>query len=150
MSPDPHSQGLTSKEAEARLAEFGRNDPAPSRKRPWIVQLLILFVNPLVLILLIAAAASAVLGERVDAAIIAVVVVVGVAIKFVQTYRFSQAAERLREQATPTATVFREGAWTEIQRRSVVPGDVIRLYAGDLVPADARLIESISTPIKRH
>jgi Mg2+-importing ATPase len=99
-------------------------------------------VNPLVLILLIAAAASAVLGERVDAAIIAVVVVVGVAINFVQTYRSSQAAERLREQVTPTATVLRDGAWKEIQRRSVVPGDVIRLSAGDLVPADARLIES--------
>src|SRR5690349_6007053 len=102
MTPSPLPQGLSSREAEARLAQFGPNDPAPSRRRSGIVQLLILFLNPLVLILLIAAAASALLGERVDASIITVVVVVGVAINFAQTYRSSRAAERLREQVTPT------------------------------------------------
>ncbi len=142
MRPAADNQGLTSREAEARLAEFGANDPAASLKRSSIVELLILFVNPLVLILLIAAAASALLGERVNASIIFVVVVVGVVINFVQTFRSSRAAERLREQVTPTATVLRDGEWREIPRRTVVPGDLIRLSAGDLVPADARLRES--------
>ena len=134
--------GLTSDEAAERLARFGPNEPAPSRRRSGIVQLLSLFLNPLVIILLIAAAASAFLGQVVDACIIVAIVLVSVAINFAQTYRSQKAAERLREQVTPTASVQRDGEWREIPRRNVVPGDLIRLSAGDLVPADARLIES--------
>lgn len=107
--PISKPQGLSSIEAQARLAKFGPNEPAPSRIRSAMVQLLVLFLNPLVLILLIAAAASALLGERVGASIIAVVVTVGVAINFAQTYRSSRAAERLRDQVAPTATVLRDG-----------------------------------------
>ncbi len=134
--------GLTSAEAAQRLDKFGPNDPAPRRRRSGVVQLLGLFLNPLVVILLIAAAASAFLGQIADACIIAAVVLLSVAINFAQTYRSERAAERLREQVTPTATVQRDGEWREIARRSVVPGDAIRLSAGDLVPADARLLES--------
>ncbi|MBZ5607947.1 MAG: magnesium-translocating P-type ATPase [Acidobacteriia bacterium] len=134
--------GLTSEEAAERLERYGPNDPAPSRRRSSVVQLLVLFLNPLVMILLIAAAASAFLGQVVDASIIAAIVVLSVAINFVQTFRSERAVERLRGQVTLTATVSRDGEWREIPRRQVVPGDVIRLGAGDLVPADARLIES--------
>jgi Mg2+-importing ATPase len=134
--------GLTSEEAAQRLAKFGPNDPAPRRKHSGVVQLLGLFLNPLVIILLIAAAASAFLGQIADACIIISVVLLSVAINFSQTYRSERAAERLREQVTPTATVLRDGEWREIARHNVVPGDVICLSAGDLVPADARLIES--------
>jgi Mg2+-importing ATPase len=142
LLPVAKSEGLTSQEAASRLARFGPNDPAPSRKRSWVQQFLILFLNPLIVILLIAAAASALLGERVDAFIITTMVVVGVAINFVQTYRSSRAAEMLRQQVTPTATTLRDGRWQEVPRTSVVPGDLIRLSAGDMVPADARLLES--------
>jgi Mg2+-importing ATPase len=142
MQPISKSQGLTSLEAETRLAKFGPNEPSPSQNRSAIVQLLVLFLNPLVLILLIAAAASALLGGGVDASIIVVVVAVGVAINFAQTYRSSRAAERLREQVAPTATVLHDGKWRQIPRRMVVPGDLIQLSAGDMVPADAHLIES--------
>ena len=69
-------------------------------------------------------------------------VVLGVAINFWQSYRSQQAADRLRASVTPTATVLRDGAWQETPLRNVVPGDVFRLSAGDLVPADARLLES--------
>jgi len=69
-------------------------------------------------------------------------VVLGVTINFWQSYRSQQAAERLRVSVTPTATVLRDAAWLEIPLRNVVPGDVFRLLAGDLVPADARLLES--------
>jgi Mg2+-importing ATPase len=142
MTSTSKPQGLSSREAEARLAKFGPNEPTPSRRRSGVVQFLILFLNPLVLILLIAAVASALLGGRVDASIIVIVVAVGVAINFAQTYRSSRAAERLREQVSPTATVLRDGQWKQIPRRLVVPGDLIQLSAGDMVPADARLIES--------
>ena len=135
-------QGLTSSEAAGRLAQFGPNDPAPARGRSGVVQLLALFLNPLVIILLIAALASAFLGEIVDAGIIVTIVLLGVAINFTQTYRSRKAIERLRDQAAPTATVLRDGQWQELLRRYIVPGDVIRLSAGDLVPADARLLES--------
>jgi len=107
-----------------------------------MVQLLALFLNPLVIILLIAAVASAFLGEAIDAYIIVTIVLLGVAINFTQTYRSQRAIERLRDQATPTATVLRDGGWREVLRREVVPGEVIRLSAGDMVPADARLLHS--------
>ena len=67
------------------------------------------------------------------------IVVLSVAINFWQSYRSRQAAERLRASVTPTATVLRDGQWQEIPLRVVVPGDVFRLSAGDLVPADGRL-----------
>ena len=69
-------------------------------------------------------------------------VVLGVSINFWQSYRSQQAADRLRSSVIPTATVLRDGAWLETPLRNVVPGDVFRLSAGDLVPADARLLES--------
>ena len=69
-------------------------------------------------------------------------VVLGVSINFWQSYRSQQAAERLRSSVIPTATVLRNGTWIETPLRNVVPGDVFRLSAGDLVPADARLLES--------
>jgi P-type Mg2+ transporter len=135
-------RGLTSLEAEQRLREFGPNDPAPAKRRSGTVDLLLLFLNPLVIILLIAAALAGFLGQLVDASIIVVMVLVGIAINFYQTYRSQLAIERLRSQVAPTATVLRNGEWQEIERRRVVPGDTIRLSAGDLVPADSRLLSS--------
>jgi Mg2+-importing ATPase len=132
--------GLTSAEAAARLQQAGPNDPAPGRRSSAIRELLRLFLNPLVLILLIAAVVSAFLGQTVDAGIIAAIVLLSVAVEFVQTYRSERAIEQLRERVAPTATALRDGEWREIHRADVVPGDVVRLSAGDLVPADARLL----------
>ena len=104
--------------------------------------MLLLFVNPLVIILLIAAVISGFIGQLLDAAIIVGMVVIGVVINFYQTYRSKIAIENLRARVAPTAAALRDGAWQEIPRESLVPGDIIRLSAGDLVPADARLLES--------
>ncbi len=136
------AQGLTSAEAVDRLARFGLNDPAPARGRSGVVQLLALFVNPLIIILMIAALASGFLGDVVDACVIITIVLLGVAINFIQTYRSQRAVARLRDQATPTTTVLRDGKWRDVPRREVVPGDLVRLSAGDMVPADARLLRS--------
>jgi Mg2+-importing ATPase len=135
-------QGLSGAEAARRLAEYGPNEPAPVQRLSAIVQLVRLFANPLVVILLVASAIAGSLGEQVDALIIVTMVVLGVSINFWQSYRSQQAAERLRSSVSPTATVCRDGAWLETPLRNVVPGDVFRLSAGDLVPADARLLES--------
>ena len=134
--------GLTAGEARRRLAEVGPNEPARAPRTAGLVQILLLLANPLVIILLIASAASAVLGERVNASIIVLMVALSVVLNFVQTFRSHRVAERLREAVAPTATALRDGTWREIRRRELVPGDIVRLAAGDRVPADARLLEA--------
>jgi P-type Mg2+ transporter len=134
-------QGLSSTEAAELLARCGPNDPARTRRSP-LSQVLPLLGNPLAIVLLVASGLSALLGETVDAALISAMVVFSVAINLVQTWRSQRAAERLRQQVAPTASVLRDGVWSELPRRDVVPGDIVRLSAGDLVPADARLVES--------
>lgn len=134
--------GLSSEEARLRLERFGPNDPAASKGRSRVLEVLLLFANPLVAILLIAAVASAFLGQVVDAVIITTIVVLGAAINFVQTWRSGQAIERLRARVTLTATLLRDRRWQEVPRRDVVPGDIFRLSAGDLIPSDARLLWS--------
>jgi Mg2+-importing ATPase len=135
-------QGLSSAEAARRLAEYGPNEPAPIHRLSAVVQLLRLFANPLVIILLIASVISASLGQAIDALIIVTMVGLGVAINFWQSFRSQQAADQLRASVSSTATVLRDEAWQETPLRNVVPGDVFRLSAGDLIPADARLLES--------
>ena len=145
MSPNSNQTevkifGLTPQEAAARLDQFGPNEPTATRRHSLFSDFLHAFSNPLVLILVIAAVISAFMGEAVDAGIIGVIVLLSAIIDVAQTYRSQQAMERLRDRVAPTATVLRGGEWKEIQRREVVPGDIIRLSAGDLVPADARLL----------
>ncbi len=134
--------GLTSQEARERLSEYGPNDPTPVRRGALLQELLTLFVNPLVILLLGAAIASGLLGQKADAGIIIVLVLLGISINFAQTYRSQRAIERLREHVSLSATVLRDGTWQEIKRHEVVPDDLVRLCAGDLVPADARLVEA--------
>ncbi len=135
-------RGLTSEDAAHLLAQWGPNVPVRIRRLSTFVQFAQLFASPLVIILLVASAISASLGQRTDAALIITIVVVGIVINFWQTYRSQKTADRLRASVAPTATVERDGVWREIPIRTVVPGDLFRLSAGDLVPADARLIES--------
>jgi P-type Mg2+ transporter len=131
--------GLSTQAARQRLDQIGPNEPVAARRTAGARQLLLLFANPLAIILLIASAVSAALGESINAAIIALMVLLSVALNFIQTYRSQRAVERIRTEVAPTATVLRDGSWTELPRRELVPGDVIQLKAGDLVPADACL-----------
>ncbi len=132
--------GLTAEEAQARLDQFGPNEPAATQHYSFFSDLLHAFANPLVLILVMAATASAFLGDKVDAGIIGAIVLISIVIDLTQTYRSQRAVEQLRDRVAPTASVLRGGEWKEIRRREVVPGDIVRLSAGDLVPADARLL----------
>jgi len=134
--------GLTAQEAEARLSKYGPNDPASNRRGALIFELLHLFLNPLVIILLVASVISALLGQKIEAEIIFVIVAFSVAIDFVQTYRSQRAIQKLQEHVSLTATVLRDGRWQEIKRQEVVPGEIVRLSAGDLVPADGELLEA--------
>lgn len=134
--------GLTTQEAKVRLAKIGPNEQSPARRAAALIQFLLLFANPLVIILLIASGVSAFVGEIVNSAIIALMVVVSIIINFFQTWHSQRAAERLRGQVAPKATLLRDGKWSDLPWREIVPGDVFRLSAGDLVPADARLLQT--------
>jgi Mg2+-importing ATPase len=132
--------GLSSQEAAERLARFGPNEPSSVSRYSAVSEFTSALTNPLALILVGAAAVSIFVGQAVDATLIIVIVLIGTVINFVQSHRSQKAAERLKAQVTPTATVKRDGKWGELPRRRVVPGDILRLSAGDLVPADARLV----------
>jgi len=134
--------GLTTSEALRRLRQAGPNEPAPVKHAATAVQIVSLFANPLVIILLLASLISALVRDFVNAAIIVAILLLSNALNFIQTSRSQRAAERLRKEVAPTATVLRDGKWIELARREIVPGDVVRLSAGDLVPADGRLLES--------
>jgi len=133
--------GLSTTEARLRLSKIGPNEPVSARRTSGLVQILFLFINPLAIILLVASAISAAVGEVINAIIIALMVLLSAALNFIQTYRSQRAVERIRKEVAPTATVLRDGNWSEIPRRELVPGDVIKLTAGDLVPADGWLFE---------
>lgn len=133
--------GLSTAEARLRLSKIGPNEPVTSRRTSGLVQILLLFVNPLAIILLVASAISAAVGEVLNASIIALMVFLSAVLNFIQTFRSQRAVERIRQEVAPTACVLRDGNWAAISRRELVPGDVIRLTAGDLVPADAWLFE---------
>jgi Ca2+-transporting ATPase len=139
--------GLSATEATRRLAEYGPNEfQAAESVLPWTI-LFDQFKNVLVIILLVAVALSALLGHGVEALAIGVLVLFAVALGFVQEHRAERAIQALRHMAAPLATVRRDGRETSIAARDLVPGDVILLSAGDRVPADGRLIESVSLQV---
>lgn len=142
-------QGLTGAQASLRLGRYGPNDTTGLKRQSPVVQFLRLFLNPLVAILLIASIVSAILGDRVNASIIMVIVLLSNILNFVQTSRSQNAVEKLRADVAPTARVLRDGTWRELPRREVVPGDLVRLRAGDLVPADARLVEATDLHVQQ-
>ena len=140
--PSSPAVGLSQQEAEDRLRKFGPNDPSPRKRGALLAELASLFLNPLVIILFVAIAISVAVGQVTDAAIIFVIAMLSVAINFVQTYRAEISVRKLRENVSLTATVLRDGTWLEVRRENVVPGDLVRVSAGDLVPADGFLVES--------
>jgi Mg2+-importing ATPase len=137
-SPD----GLSSAEATARLAQFGPNLVHGERKRALVLQFLTKFRNPLVIILLTASALSAFTGDAASFFIIGNIVIISVTLDFVQEYRAGQAAERLRQSVAVRGQVLRNGKPLEIPTAELVPGDVVLLTAGDLVPCDGRVLEA--------
>jgi Mg2+-importing ATPase len=142
-------QGLTNAEASHRLNVYGPNDTTGLKRTLPAVAFLRLFLNPLVAILLVASIVSALLGDWLNASIILVIVLLSTILNFVQTSRSQNAVEKLRTSVAPTATLLRDGLWRELPRREVVPGDVVRLAAGDLIPADARLIQATDLHVQQ-
>jgi Mg2+-importing ATPase len=134
------ADGLTQEEAERRRELYGPNDISQTRKQPLIIRFLAHFKNILVLILLFAAIISVFVGDIEAAAIIITIVIASVILDFYQENKAGNAAELLRQKIISYATVIREGRRYELPLLELVPGDIISLSAGDIVPADARLL----------
>ncbi|TDA38551.1 MAG: magnesium-translocating P-type ATPase [Candidatus Methanomethylicota archaeon] len=132
--------GLSSEDVEERLKLFGYNELVKKKKRLAIISFLSHFKSPLVIILLIAGLISGILGETTNAAIIFFIVVFSIILDFYQESKAERAAEMLKQRVATTATVLRDGVKREVRLSEIVPGDIIYLSAGDIVPADARVI----------
>lgn len=130
-------QGLTTADARDRLQRFGPNSFETRRQHTALRTLFNQFRSPLVLILIFAAVISAVAQEWADAGIVIAIVLASAILSFIQEYSAGNAVARLRARVILKATVLRDGAEAPIPAEQVVPGDVVLLSAGSLVPADS-------------
>lgn len=133
-------KGLTETEAEARLAQYGFNEVAQEKRDPWFIQLIKTCRNPLDILLLVLSVVSYFTGDLRAAAVIGSMVVISVSLRFVQHYRSDKAVAKLRSMIRVTSTVVRDGEKKEIPLGHLVPGDLIQLSAGDIIPADVRIV----------
>ena len=135
-------RGLSSEEVATRRSTYGPNEVVREKRLAAFRQFAGQLKNPLIIILLLAAVLSVFLGELVDALIIIVIVFLSVFIDFFQEYRAERAVELLKEKISTRATVIRDGSRQDIPLSGLVPGDMIILSAGDIVPADARVLSA--------
>jgi Mg2+-importing ATPase len=133
--------GLTEDEAAARLEQYGPNEVGRERHEGWLQRLYIAARNPLVILLLVLATISFVApeGDARAGVVMLLMVVLGLALRFVQETKASTAAAKLKAMISVTATVIRNGQPKEVPLQQLVPGDVVKLSAGDMVPGDVRL-----------
>ncbi len=147
--------GLTENEAAHRLQEEGSNDVTHEKASPWYILLLKNIGNPFVVVLLALGIVSYLTGDHRSVIVVGTMVIASVLLRFIQEYRSTRAAESLQALVRTTATVMRQhedheddeniklvSEWREIPLRQLVRGDVIRLAAGDMIPADVRLLQS--------
>lgn len=134
--------GLSEAEARARLGQVGRNELASERRRSWWQHLLKNLGDPLVVLLIVLATVSFLTGDLKATVLIALMVCLSVTMRSVQEYKADAAAERLKAMVHTQATVVRGGATRDVPLATLVPGDILHLSAGDLVPADVRLLAS--------
>jgi P-type Ca2+ transporter type 2C len=135
------SQGLSVGEAQRRLAEHGPNVLAEGTRRSPLTMVLGQFRDFMILVLLVAAVISGLIGEATDTIAIVAIVILNAVIGFIQEYRAERAMEALKAMAAPNATVVRDGNVAATPASALVPGDVVLLEAGGIVPADLRFIE---------
>ena len=140
--------GLSSEEVARRLGERGPNElEERGGRRPWSI-LWEQFTSAMIVILVVAAVVSALLGDYEDSIAIAVIVVLNAALGFAQEYRAERAMAALKRMSAPTVKVRRGGNVREVSARELVPGDMVLLEAGNLVPADGRLVEGANLRVQ--
>ncbi len=133
------SDGLTTAEAESRLQQYGPNEIAREQRKSALVRLLENIKNPLVILLTLLGVVSFATGDMRATVVIMAMVLLGVVLRFYQEMRADNAAEKLKAMVSTKATVVRDGKEKEVPLHNLVPGDFIRLAAGDMVPGDVRV-----------
>ncbi len=136
-------QGLSEKEALKRTKQYGFNEITNKKKISPILEFLSYFKNPLVLILIIAAVTSGFTGEIKGAFIILSIVLLSIVLDFYQEHKSNKAAEEIAKKLSVRATVLRDGQKKEVLTKYITLGDVVFLSAGDIVPADGKLFQSV-------
>jgi Mg2+-importing ATPase len=134
--------GLTEDEAEQRARTVGPNEVAQEKPQGWPIRLLRIIRNPLVILLSILSAVSFATGDARAGTVMAMMVALSVGLRFLQEARADAAAAKLKAMIHVTATVVRDGEAREIPLHDLVPGDIVHLYAGDMIPADVRVLTS--------
>ncbi len=140
-------EGISEEEAEKRLEEYGSNELEEEEGVSPFKLFLEQFADFLILILLVAAVLSLILGHQIDFYLIVAIVVGNGIFGFIQDWKAEQSIRALKEMASPEAIVYRNGKKKEISREEVVPGDLIALEQGSAVPADGRLVEAQSLQV---
>lgn len=135
-------KGLTRDEAARRLEEYGKNELAAEEKASLLSILASQFINVLIIVLLVSATISLILGKQVESISIFIIVILAAVLGTLQEFQAGKALEALRRMASPSATVIRDGETTEIPASDLVPGDIVVVNYGNKVPADIRIMES--------
>ena len=141
-------QGLSSEEAGKRLIENGRNEFEEKKRKSLFSMFISQLKDPMIYILGVAVIISAFLGEWVDACIIIAIILLNAVIGVVQENKAEKSLEALKKLSSPTAMVRREGKPVEIPAAELVPGDIVILEAGRVIPADIRLIETVNMKVE--
>lgn len=134
--------GLTSKEARKQLLKFGENIVFKKRRISPIVTFVKKFNSPLIIVLALASLISFFFGEKINAIIILIMILISASLEFINSYKSEKAVEKLTSKITTTATVLRDNKKQEIDLKKVVPDDIIFLSAGDIIPADCEILEA--------
>ena len=145
VNPD---YGLEPGEATLRLKQYGSNSIETTRKTTYLQKFLGQFADVMILVLLAAAAISGAVGELSDTVVILIIVILNAIIGSVQEYRAEHALEALRRLTTPNAHVRRGGGIQNIPVEELVPGDIVFLEAGNIVPGDLRLFETVDLEVE--
>ncbi|WP_296114541.1 cation-translocating P-type ATPase [uncultured Anaerococcus sp.] len=140
-------RGLTSSEASARLEKYGPNSIESSNKKSLFKKIIEQIVDPMVILLIIAAIVSAFTGDVIECVIIIAIVVINAIMSIIQEGRAEDSVAALQKMSSPEATVIRDGQRKHVKAEDLVPGDIVVLETGDIIPADMRLIESSNLKI---
>ncbi len=141
------AEGLNTREATERLRDYGPNALQEKKKKPVWMLFLGQFKDFMILVLIAAALLAGAMGDKTDMFIILVIILLNSIMGFVQEYRAEKAMEALKKMTVTHAQVMRDGKQTIISSTALVPGDVVWLEAGNVVPADMRLLETHSLRI---
>ena len=140
-------RGLSSSEALNRLEKYGPNAIESSNKKSLAKKIIEQIVDPMVILLIVAAIVSAFTGDVVECVIIIAIVVINAIMSIIQEGKAEDSVAALQKMSSPEATVIRDGQRKHVKAEELVPGDIVVLETGDIIPADMRLIESSNLKI---